>query len=283
MESDRTTTERRRGTAARRHWIIALVLVLALGAAADLLLRPRVPTDSGAVADKPVDPAFLEQLRKVSSESLTWTVPAPNGALHALSDAPSLGGAAPGILYVGADFCPYCASLRWPLVLALLRFGTLHGLRYMRSGHDDVFPDSVTFSFFQSRYASRYLAFEPIEVEDREERPLQPLTGKARALFEHFNSPPYTDSAGSIPFLYINGKYAAYGAPFSPRLLQGHDWEQVLAAMRKQPNGDLAKAIVGTGNLYTALFCEQTGEQPQAVCRASGVVAAQSWLKRPAH
>ena len=29
----------------------------------------------------------------------------------------------PEVLYMGADYCPFCAATRWGLVLALMRFG----------------------------------------------------------------------------------------------------------------------------------------------------------------
>ena len=31
----------------------------------------------------------------------------------------------PKVLYVGAEYCPFCAAERWPMVVALSRFGTL--------------------------------------------------------------------------------------------------------------------------------------------------------------
>ena len=35
----------------------------------------------------------------------------------------------PELLYIGAEYCPYCAASRWPLIIALSRFGTFKGLR----------------------------------------------------------------------------------------------------------------------------------------------------------
>ncbi|HSR26568.1 MAG TPA: DUF929 family protein, partial [Candidatus Eisenbacteria bacterium] len=35
----------------------------------------------------------------------------------------------PEVLYVGAEYCPYCAAERWPLIVALSRFGTFSGVR----------------------------------------------------------------------------------------------------------------------------------------------------------
>jgi len=32
------------------------------------------------------------------------------------------------VVYIGAEYCPYCAVERWPLIVALNRFGTLTNL-----------------------------------------------------------------------------------------------------------------------------------------------------------
>jgi hypothetical protein len=32
------------------------------------------------------------------------------------------------MLYIGAEYCPYCAAERWPLVMALSKFGTFSNL-----------------------------------------------------------------------------------------------------------------------------------------------------------
>ena len=44
----------------------------------------------------------------------------------------------PLIVYVGSEYCPYCAATRWPLALALGRFGTFSGLRVTHSSTTDV-------------------------------------------------------------------------------------------------------------------------------------------------
>ena len=45
--------------------------------------------------------------------------------LTATTGQPALtSGGKPEILYVGAEYCPYCAAERWAMVVALSRFGT---------------------------------------------------------------------------------------------------------------------------------------------------------------
>ena len=63
-------------------------------------------------------------------------------------DAPALtSGGKPKVLYVGAEYCPFCAAQRWPVVVALSRFGTWSGLGQTTSASDDVYPDTSTLSF----------------------------------------------------------------------------------------------------------------------------------------
>ena len=61
----------------------------------------------------------------------------------------------PIVLYVGGEFCPYCAAERWSPVVALSRFGTFSNLTLLRSSSTDMFPDTRTFSFAGSHYSSK--------------------------------------------------------------------------------------------------------------------------------
>ena len=103
----------------------------------------------------------------------------------------------PLIAYVSSDFCPYCAATRWPLAVALARFGTFEGLHITASGATpEIYPSTPTLSFFGSTYTSAYIVFLPAEqctnipsskastaVEDcNGYRPLQALSPLAHAL-----------------------------------------------------------------------------------------------------
>jgi hypothetical protein len=231
--------------------------------------------------DQPVDPGMLDALGQASRSGLTLTGPPPRAPLlHHLKGAPGLGSERPGILYVGADYCPFCAAVRWPLALALLRFGDLGGLHYMRSSPTDIFPNTVTFSFAGADYHSALLSFEAVEVQDRQGHRLQRLTERQSALFERFDDTPYTNSPGGIPFLYIGGRYLEIGASFSPGLLAGRTWPEVVETLRKDPAAPLSRQILGQANLLSAAFCELTAGKPEAVCRAPGVRSAAEQLPR---
>jgi hypothetical protein len=48
------------------------------------------------------------------------------------------GGGKPEVLYIGAEYCPYCGTERWSMIVALSRFGTFRGLKEIRSSPTDV-------------------------------------------------------------------------------------------------------------------------------------------------
>ena len=56
------------------------------------------------------------------------------------------------MIFVGAEYCPYCAAERWSMIMALSRFGTFTGLKEMSSESNDVDPDTSTFTFVDSSY-----------------------------------------------------------------------------------------------------------------------------------
>ena len=68
----------------------------------------------------------------------------------------------PELLYMGGQYCPYCAAERWAIAAALSRFGTPSGLRFIHSSPTDSYPDTPALSFDRARYASKYLAFVPV-------------------------------------------------------------------------------------------------------------------------
>jgi hypothetical protein len=192
-------------------------------------------------------------------------------------------GGKPLVVYVGAEYCPFCAAQRWPMVIALSRFGTFDGLRVSASAADDVFPNTATLSFHGSTYRSDYLAFQGVETTTNVRQgqgyaPLQSLTSQQQQVFDTFNAPPYVpkDSAGSIPFVDFANQAVLAGASYSPQLLAGKTAEQIAAAVN-DPSSDIARAVNGTANAMTALLCTLTGNQPAQVCSGT---AAQAYAGR---
>jgi hypothetical protein len=188
----------------------------------------------------------------------------------------------PRVLYVGAEYCPYCAAERWAVVVAMSRFGSYSGLGETASAAQDVFPSTPTLSFHGSSYAGATVAFTGVETESNEVSgsgyaPLDPLSAADQQLFATYNAPPYVDSAGSIPFVDIGGKYLISGASFTPQVLHGLTHEQVAAAL-SDPTSPVARSVDGAANVITAAVCTTTQQAPAAVCGSAGVQAAAKTL-----
>ena len=181
----------------------------------------------------------------------------------------------PKVLYVGAEYCPYCATERWAVVAALSRFGTFSDLGTTTSSSTDVYPDTATLSFHGASYSSKYLAFNGYETQDRQNRPLDQLPAEDKKVFQTFDAPPYVpgDSAGSIPFVDLGGKYMIVGASYDPQVLHGKTHLEIAKAMH-DPSSDIGKAVDGTANLISARLCTLTVQQPASVCKSPGVSAA---------
>ncbi len=80
-------------------------------------------------------------------------------ALHIQSRLLSSG--KPLVDYTGSNWCSYCAATRWPLAVALARFGTFKELKLTSTGRgaSEPYPGTATLSFYRATYTSRYLAF----------------------------------------------------------------------------------------------------------------------------
>jgi Domain of unknown function (DUF929) len=180
----------------------------------------------------------------------------------------------PEMLYMGAEYCPYCAAERWSMVVALSRFGTFKGLGTTRSASGDVFPNTATWTFYKSSYTSKYLTFSSVEMETNKlasggqgYTTLQTPTKAQNALLSKYDAPPYVSSsnAGAIPFIDFGNKYMISGASYTPQVLQGKTWSQIATAL-KNPSSAIAKAVDGTANYMTAAICQLTGNQPASAC-----------------
>jgi thiol-disulfide isomerase/thioredoxin len=190
----------------------------------------------------------------------------------------------PEVLYVGAEYCPYCAAERWPVVIALSRFGTFSGLGLTTSSATDVFPSTPTLTFHGSTYASDVISFTAVETETNQlaasglgYEPLETLTAEQQQLMQTFNVPPYTSQAGSIPFTLIGNRFVISGSSYPPDVLQGKTWQQIASAL-SDPSSPIAKQVLAAANMLTAAICELTGGQPTNVCSAPGVSSAAASL-----
>jgi hypothetical protein len=183
-------------------------------------------------------------------------------------------GGKPEVLYMGAEYCPYCAAERWAMVVALSRFGTFSNLSTVHSGNNsgEPYPNTPTWTFYKSGYTSNYVAFDHVEMQTNIPQgssytTLQTPNSQQQALLNKYDAPPYVPSAnqGAIPFVDFGNKYMISGASFSPQVLQGKSWSQIAAAL-KTPSSPIAQAVDGAANYMTAAICKLTSNQPATAC-----------------
>ena len=177
----------------------------------------------------------------------------------------------PEVFYLGAEYCPYCAAERWPMIIALSRFGAFSGLKTTSSSSSDVYPNTPTFTFHGATYTSQYVDFAAVETTDRDRNPLESPTSAQQALANQY------DTSGSIPFVDIGNRYAFSGAMYLPDVLSGMTWTAVADALA-QASSPQAKAILGSANLITAAVCKLTADQPASVCSSSTIQSIEKTL-----
>ena len=180
-------------------------------------------------------------------------------------------GGKPEMLYIGAEWCPYCAAMRWSMATALSRFGTFSPLKGVHSSSSDVYPNTATLTFYKSTFTSKYLVFTPVENQDVNHNLLQSPTAAQQALWTKY-APP----GNSYPFIDIGNRYI-FGVSYNPQVLQGLSWSTIASDLHN-PSSAVAKGAVGSANLFTAAICKVTGNTPASVCTAAPVATLEGHL-----
>ncbi len=156
----------------------------------------------------------------------------------------------PLIFFMGAGFCPYCASERWAIVRALNNFGSWQGLVETTSAsQDEKYLNIPTVDFSRATYTSEYVDFIGRETADRNFEPQQDLDEKDYEVIDTFNPDQI------IPFYLIDGQFMQVGSGYSPQLLDGMDHNKVKAEV-ENPDSSLGKAIKTETDNIIALICK---------------------------
>jgi hypothetical protein len=217
-----------------------------------------------------VPPATLDKVGKGTVPSFTQGQP----PFAAGSGAALTSGGKPQMLYIGAEFCPYCAAMRWSMAIALSRFGTLTPLHGIRSSPTDTDPNTATLTFYKTGYHSNYLSFAPVENLTVSHAPLQNPTTEQNALWAKYEPDPNTRG---YPFVDFGNKLVMKGPIYDAKVLQGKTWSQIAAAL-KDPTSPIAQSVDGAANYITGAICKMTNNQPSGVCSSAAVTAVQSGL-----
>ena len=276
---------------------IAIGLVVVVVATLVIIKVTSSSSTSGSSVFTPSSATVVSEVTKVPASTLdhvgvTSSV-APVSAPVPLSGAPALTGTSatgaklPEVFYLGAEYCPFCAAARWPLIVALSRFGSFKNLGDMESSTlpGEVYQGTPTFTFVKSTYTSKYLVFKSIEQYTNVYDPsagfytkLQNPTGTEAANFQTYDTSKYipgmqVSQDHSIPYISIGNKYLVSGSSYTPATLSGQSRDQIAAGLANA-SSPVTSAILATANYLTAAMCTLTKNQPSTVCSSPGVAAA---------
>jgi thiol-disulfide isomerase/thioredoxin len=273
----RRAENRRRGLIAGGSVVLVIAIVVAFIA---VKAATKATAGSTAATGKTQPASVVKEIADIPAATLAsvGTGTTYTNAVQTIKGSPTAltRNGKPVIVYVGAEYCPYCAAERWALTAALSRFGTFSGLSFIHSSSTDTDPSTPTLTFYKSSYTSKYVDFEPTEAQTVTHATLQKLTALDGQVMGKYDAPPYVPSAaddGSYPFVDFANKYVIDGASYDPAVLKGLSWAQV-AAQLKDPSSTVAKSVDGATNLITSAICKATGGQPGNVCTSAGVTKA---------
>ncbi len=273
-------------------WSAVLVLLIGVVALVTYALT-HVSTPATVTQTARTSPAVLATLATVpmtTFDEVGVTVPGVDLTPPEVvtGQAPLVSGGLPEVLAIGAEYCPFCAAERWPLVVALARFGHFTVLHDATSAAQSVFPGTPTFSFAHVGYSSRFVAFTGVELfsgqtgADGTFIRITRLTPDQSALVARFGA---AGEAGGItePFVDVAGRMVATTAAFSPALLAGQSQAQIADEASQPPAAattgsttapPTGQAIIAAANQLTAGICVATGQRPASVCQSRGVRSA---------
>jgi Domain of unknown function (DUF929) len=196
-----------------------------------------------------------------------------DGSYFATVDGPALTQSGkPEVLFIGSEYCPFCAAQRWAMVNAFSRFGTFTGLTTTHSSSSDTYPNTPTLTFYGSKFTSNYISLTTVELQHNYRignsssssvayAPLQTPTAA-----EQKDMTAY-DPSGAIPFIDFGNKYSQVGnlSPLDPTMLAGLTWAQVATDL-SNPSSSVGAALIANANYETAAICTLTNNQPATAC-----------------
>jgi hypothetical protein len=193
----------------------------------------------------------------------------------------------PGIVYTGSpssypysnlnlmvvteESCPSCAATRWPLIIALSRFGTFQGLENMASATWDNNANIQTFTFRDLVYTSPYFTLTALEYADIFGNP-NPLIPQSSYCIDVFNT---YNPQGGTPFISFGNTWTMMGAPFPYSVISSPFLSRSRIAINlADTTNALTQDIIAAANYITACISVMTNNQPAEVCNSPGVQQA---------
>jgi len=235
--------------------IVAIVLILVLG----FYFAYMASNANGGTAGQPVTAGDLATLKQIALAPYGPSGISMLSSVKNYTGTPLTAQSKPLVVYIGADYCPFCSIQRWPLIIALDRFGNFSRLVYMASSPSE--GDYPTFSFHTSTYSSNYLVFQGYEQQDRNNQPLDAVPSNYTGVFSQYGS--------AYPFSNFGNRYIIPGAMMSPVSLTGKTQADVLNDIKTGTS--LGIQIKEAANVITALICKLTNNHPTGVCMQSPI------------
>jgi hypothetical protein len=208
---------------------------------------------------------------KLTSIPLSTLVAAPTSELstspQAIKDPRLTASGKPDLLFIGAEFCPICATERWPMYVALSKFGTfspqpgrIHSA--VRDG------DIETLTFYKTTFSSPYFTFTPVETTTNQPDgnyyvTLQTPTAAQQKLWEAHTSQ-------SFPWLDFGGKAELTSAQYDPTQLEGVSFDDIASDVGNNSTAVGADVDASAKVLIQTICSTLTSNKPATVCSAVG-------------
>src|SRR5580692_10140458 len=134
--AERRSEQRRRILIASGSVVVVLAIVLVFVV---VKLNGKPAASAQGVSNGPTGSSLSAVVNKVTSVPASTLNTVGQGGGAVTGKPTTISGTAltengkPEMLYIGAEYCPYCAAERWAMVVALSRFGTFSGLSTVHS------------------------------------------------------------------------------------------------------------------------------------------------------
>jgi Domain of unknown function (DUF929) len=242
--------------------VVCLVAVSSLGG---------VNTPAGSSSPAPGSTIPTAILRRLQSIPLETLVSAPAGGLdvrpNGIKDPRLTSGGKPELLFIGAEFCPICATERWAMYVALSKFGTflpqpgeIHSA--LRDG------DIQTLTFYNTKFTSRYLTFTSVETTTNQPDgdyyvSLQKPTAAQSQLW-------VSHTGETFPWLDFGGVKELTSAQYDPSALEDMTFNDIATQIGNNSTVIGADVDASARVLIQTICSTLTSNKPVAVCKAVG-------------
>jgi thiol-disulfide isomerase/thioredoxin len=237
---------------------LGVLLVIIIGVYYGLNYTASGSQSITAYIGEPISQSFYSTLYSLSQN--TYGGPLANMAqvFAANNGTEWTSGGKPIVVFIGAEYCPFCAATRWPLILALMRFGNFSGLDYMVSAPpvNETYYDVPTFTFLHAQYTSPYIVFEAYEVQNRNYGLIAEPPSNYSQVWSSYGS--------AYPFIDFANRFVLYSSPIVPQTWHNYNWTQIAGFIAS--NTSIGVQIREYANAITAVICEVDGNSPSSVC-----------------